>query len=903
MDYGFLTICYNEAMKKICAVFICIVLFGFLQAEARAFTSSPFTKTLQRGMRGEEVRNLQIALANPPVGGPDIYPEGLITGYFGILTEVAVKRFQAKHAIVSFGAPSTTGFGLVGPKTRSLLHVVNAGPTPPKEPIGTAKPVSPVQPTFVPQEKPYFSYSWRANDSLTGEITLPTPAARPVILISGEKSIIPQNSPALRLAEIHKIILSDEREKWDEETAAMLLETIQPLKDILYKFGYTQSWKVLLTNEILPRDIEVVRAAAGDQAGILKISKAAFTYANPIIQASGADASKKIFYSNRLYRAVLGSFFNERRLLETILKERYGVGVGYANPLDEFQDFNLEELQYLATVFEDLPVGFRHIPGLEKVVRRKNGLTNPWAPGAPAIAWVSLGYIEFMDIAFRANNEDYIRRLIAHEMIHFVWHKILKAETKEQFMKLSGWSLTLPASGVKASSGTANDHPMGRVALESDEIWYRTTTTNFVSDYAASHNPDEDFAETVSYYIYLPDKVRTLAPEKYNFVKNVIDGYEYIILVDEKYTFQVFNLHPDTTFPGKIIGTDIEVYKMDDGSNKAVMTLSLSSKYGDGAEEAYARLFSPQDTYFDIYFYPVAGDKFTLHTELVIPKTAANGYWLPEQITVRDRVDNRRQEGQAQFGWLLYIHNQNEDLHPPIPDTSRITYTKETKESDKIIKVFVPVTDEYEEGLYGYAELHQYEANQFVYDYAEYDFEKKSLIYEFTIRTYHAPGRWTFREFSTADLAENGGRYDLKEKALVFDINTEKPDTQKPELDLNSIHIKAVPRRPEAPNGETDVTIWYATRDDTSGLGWVNYQLLKPTGDILYDYHYHSNFHTPYFIGDPTKLQTYEIKLTLPPGSPPGTWILQQLILKDKAGNTLASNFIEVGILRPFEVK
>lgn len=901
-------------MKKLYqfSLFTFIGSFLFASIGAQGATSAVFIKTLKKGTRSEDVQKLQITLGQ----FPDIYPEGFATGYFGTLTEAAVKKFQAKYAIVISGTPATTGFGLVGPKTRNALNGLfvsqlsaatlfgdQSGPQPPKEPTKIEKPSLPKLPE-VALEKPYFTYRWQDNDTVVGEISLPTPVARPVVLLKGQKTLIPQSSPALRLAEFHKLILVDDEEKWDDESATMLLETVQRLKDILYKFGYNKSWKVILTNSSLPNDTEVVIGASADQVGTVKFSKAAFQFANPIIQESGADTStRRVFYSNRLYRAVLGAFFNEQKLLETILKERYGVGVGYAEPRDEFQNFTTEELQNLATVFEDLPVGFRHIPGLEKVVRRKNSLPNPWAPGAPAIAWVSLGYIEFMDIAFRSNHEDYIRRLIAHEMTHFVWHKILKEETKKQFMQFSGWSLTLPQGGVKASSATASDYPKGRVAFGEDEVWYRKTTTNFVSDYSAAHNPDEDFAETVSYYIYLPDKVRTLAPEKYTFIKNVINGYEYVVLVDEKYTFQVFNLHPDTIFPGKIVGTDIEVYKMDSGANRVVMTLTLSKRYGDGASQAYARLFSPQKTYFDIYFYPYQGDRFTLRADLIIPKTAANGYWLPELITVEDPVENRRQEGQAQFGWLLYINNSNEDFNPPIPDVDRITSTRETIGDDQIITIFVPVTDEHEEGISGYAELHNYDANRFVGEYADYDYQKKSLVYKFTIRKYHASGQWTFRGFSTSDLAKNNGNYDLKEKAISFSVTTSQPDTTKPELDFNSIHIKATPRRPEAPNGETDVSIWYSARDDNSGLGWVNYQLLKPTVDILFDYNYHANFYTPYFVGDPMKSQTYEIKLTLPVGSPPGTWILQQLVLSDKAGNSLTSNFIETGILRPFEVK
>ena len=99
-----------------------------------------------------------------------------------------------------------------------------------------------------------------------------------------------------------------------------------------------------------------------------------------------------------------------------------------------------------------------------------------------------------------------------------------------------------------------------------------------MSAYAASYNPDEDFAETLAYYIYQPDLVRTLAPDKYNFIKKVVDGYEYVVLVDKQFTFQVFNLEPDLTFPGKIIGVDTEVYKLENGDNRVVATLHLAEE-------------------------------------------------------------------------------------------------------------------------------------------------------------------------------------------------------------------------------------------------------------------------------------------------------------------------------------
>jgi len=67
-------------------------------------------KQLRIGMSGEDVRLLQEFLATDP----EIYPEGLITGYFGRLTEMAVKRFQKKMCVEQVG--------MVGPKTLSKIN-------------------------------------------------------------------------------------------------------------------------------------------------------------------------------------------------------------------------------------------------------------------------------------------------------------------------------------------------------------------------------------------------------------------------------------------------------------------------------------------------------------------------------------------------------------------------------------------------------------------------------------------------------------------------------------------------------------------------------------------------------------------------------------------------------------
>lgn len=79
---------------------------------------SNFVQNLVPGSRGDAVSNLQRALKSDS----SIYPEGLVTGYFGPLTENAVKKFQAKNNIVNQGDANSTGYGAVGPKTNAKLN-------------------------------------------------------------------------------------------------------------------------------------------------------------------------------------------------------------------------------------------------------------------------------------------------------------------------------------------------------------------------------------------------------------------------------------------------------------------------------------------------------------------------------------------------------------------------------------------------------------------------------------------------------------------------------------------------------------------------------------------------------------------------------------------------------------
>lgn len=74
-----------------------------------------FLRSLRRGMSGDDVRDLQELLAQDP----SIFPEGLITGFFGELTERAIKRFQAKFGI--------DAIGIFGPRTQAKILALFVG--------------------------------------------------------------------------------------------------------------------------------------------------------------------------------------------------------------------------------------------------------------------------------------------------------------------------------------------------------------------------------------------------------------------------------------------------------------------------------------------------------------------------------------------------------------------------------------------------------------------------------------------------------------------------------------------------------------------------------------------------------------------------------------------------------
>ena len=84
-----------------------------LQATEEGFTCPVVMRSLARGARGDDVRALQVFLSREGVFAEEA------TGYFGALTEAAVRRWQTDHGVIMGG--DTNGLGIVGPRTRAAI--------------------------------------------------------------------------------------------------------------------------------------------------------------------------------------------------------------------------------------------------------------------------------------------------------------------------------------------------------------------------------------------------------------------------------------------------------------------------------------------------------------------------------------------------------------------------------------------------------------------------------------------------------------------------------------------------------------------------------------------------------------------------------------------------------------
>lgn len=763
-----------------------------------------------------------------------------------------------------------------------------------------------------------WSFSWREDDSPAGYTTSANVNKPAEIEFLGKK-IVPADVPSFGILQNnYKIILADDEEKWTQEYAYRMVQTMKTLP-IDYFYENTLPTKFTLTADHINDDITVTKLGEGYE---VRISKDAFYYANPFLV--NLDGVRGRLFSKRLHHALTNfvtDFGRDEGRVDNILGKRFGcriLNVNYEEltrgttneDAGRFQQFHPSELVSIINMFEEMPEGFHKIPHLNYLIRRQDGHKHPLYPEAAAVAWpVDNGYIEFMESAFGGNNQDFeTLRLIIHEKTHFLWEFTFSEEIRKDWIEVGGWYQDPNKPG------------------DPSDQWSTTKDTEFVSAYAHAKNPNEDMAESVAFYLKDPEKLQARSKDKYAFIRDrIMHGARYISSIPDHLTFEVLNLWPEYDYPGKIKAVDIKVTGAPDEDKILTMEIELNhiEGYDDAASGASTRVTSPvfyddkgnkYTQFVDVVFSPVDGNGHILRGSANIGKYAKAGHWTSGDIVLSDMQGNQRYEGRHDCVTDVYINNPLEDLFPPKYKSGSLEYEL----SDTIVdghpcqnlKVMYKVSDNIGISntfarLYAEAESFNSGGAELTDRYGTYNSETGLAEINFLITEFYPTTNYYVASIKINDLAGTEVWVDFSDSPLyepvkkIF-IKTPNPDTKAPEIDLNRIVVFAEPTHPEAPDGETKVTVNFYARDDKSGFGPCHYHFRDPQGVMHGNYWFdHRNAGTRYFDGDPTVWEHYKITHILPQGSAPGIWGLGQMMVCDKACNEYTYNFVETLIFEP----
>ena len=754
-----------------------------------------------------------------------------------------------------------------------------------------------------------FEYHWEIDETPEGQesVSLPEPI-EVEIEDSGIKASL-SNGAATKLASKYKVFLSPQ---WDSEKAYLLLKTIEDMSTARKYFNQTRPSYWILSDAHIAHDIQFGIAVKGVK--FVTIASEAFSYSNPLM--AKIDGVRGRFFSKRLHRAIVRYVTDNGKnwLTKELLKLRYGVSVDIPDYVEltkhttgehagRFDQFKPEELVAIISMLEEYPSGMVSTPGLKYLVRRLDGTLHPLNPDAAAVAWPSAGYIEFMESAFKDGITKSTQRLILHEKAHFLWHYLFDDQLKADWIELGGW-------------------------FQEGDRWFTTKQTEFVSAYAHGVNPNEDLAESISYYIVNPNKLRSRSPAKYEFIQNrVMHGTRYISKIREDLTFEVYNLYPDYIYPGKIVSIDIKV----EGEPEADKLVTVEIQTHTENELDYANYIGVScendNVWFHMKLVPIdeAGNSidkgYRFRGQTTVSKHLKSGHYVPSRIAVRDYGQHVRHHSEKDYGWQLYIDNPLEDLHPPeyVPNSIRLSLSDamtDKGEPYQIITATWQVRDDlgiggYNAGILRNSALKTYYRNRLA-NIKSWENNIATMECNFDMPHYMPGGEYQLNPIYISDMASNmmmisftdketiGGNWvRADEEPAKITIETDTPDFQPPTLDLNRITLNATPKNPESPDGETIVDISFYVKDNISGYALGSLHLRDPNGGVYLSGHAggldHPETHNSmYFQGDPNIFRKYIQTVVLPKGSIPGIWGLQKMLVMDKAGNWITHDFTEI---------
>ena len=756
-----------------------------------------------------------------------------------------------------------------------------------------------------------FRYHWELDETPSGQETVSIPEPIEIeIEDTGAKAYL-SNSASIRLADRFNVYLSPE---WDADKASILLQAIEDMtEEVWWIFGGSGRYNPtywILSDLHVPQDIDLGSQVETRGLRTITIAAEAFTYARPFV--AKVDGIRGRYFSKRLWRALLrfatyrpGSGI-DHHAIDTMLHKNYGVTVDVPDylaltdePASSFGQFTYEEILAIMMMFEEYPSGMHVTPGLKYLIRRAPGTLHPTNPNAAAVANTMAGYIEFTDLTFKDGISHETQRIILHEKAHFLWAYLFDDRLKEDWIALGGW-------------------------YQKDGRWLTTKQLEFVSDYAHGENPNEDMAESIAYYIVTPDKLRSRSPAKYEFVQNrIMHGTRYISRIREDLTFVVYNLYPDYVYPGQIVRVDVTVEGEPEEDKQVTIEIETHTENELDLSTSGAvsfRMFNAgrgRSTEFRVLLTSInAAGEYAHGTQSnvlrgrgLLHKYSRKGYYTITQMNTTD-ANGLTRYNSADFGFQLYINNPLEDLHEPeyVPSSATLSVSDAfTDKNEHYYNVTATYLVREDKALtYASAQIevegsdnnrNHFRSRGSVVSVAGDIWQVKST---FQVPHYRPGGEYEFARASFSDYVDNKDAYlpevDVQIQKVM--IKTKTLDTAPPTLDINRVTVNAEATNPNAPNGETDVTVGFYAKDDVSGYSSGIIFIRDPLGDERT--YWHSGMdnypHTKglYFQGDPTVVRKYTTDFRLPVGSIPGVWGVIGISVSDKAENRIYHDFTEI---------
>lgn len=190
---------------------------------------------------------------------------------------------------------------------------------------------------------------------------------------------------------------------------------------------------------------------------------------------------------------VLGKIFGDKRAKEMLyMKQKFGLNTSSLTRAEK-QPFSPKEFEHLQKAIMDFPPHLLPLKENQSCTRLHQDSS------------IGLGVLANATVTFSNVWTEYKPEMMQATVFHEISHLVgmdKSFDSSNDWLSLSGW--------------------------EQKDLEWSSGKDNFVSNYAAS-NPSEDFAESMVAYRYDPTKLKILAPEKYNFLKEkVFGGVEYL---------------------------------------------------------------------------------------------------------------------------------------------------------------------------------------------------------------------------------------------------------------------------------------------------------------------------------------------------------------------------------------